>query len=127
MIPSTPTMHGRPDAARSAAWLAWLLLAAAVLLALPHPDAPASSAAQAAAAATSAPTLYLQVRPDGAYALDGRQASRLAVEQALRDAHGQSPDLRLRIDADGGDPGRLIEALALADHAGIHNVGSLVL
>lgn len=129
MVPSIRTMHGRAGravAAGSGAWLACLLAGAAVLLALPHPDAPTSSVVRATDAATTSPTLYLQVGPGGDYALDGQPASNVAVERALRDARGQSPDLRLRIDAEGGDPGQLIDALALAEHAGIRNVGSLV-
>lgn len=126
MIPSTrpiPLRTKGPAAAGSSAWLAWLLAAAALLLALPHPEAPASSAVPAA---KPSPTLYLQVGSGGDYALDGRPTSPLTVERALRDARRQSPDLRLRIDAGDGDPGRLIAALALAEHAGITNVGSLV-
>jgi biopolymer transport protein ExbD len=76
-----------------------------------------------------APTqaLQLQIGAAGHYRLDGKPVSRDGLEQALRTARGASPGLRLRIEAgDNVDPQQLIGALALADQAGIRNVGSRV-
>jgi biopolymer transport protein ExbD len=105
--------------------LGWALsLGAAMLLALAHTAGTTPGVTGTAGPAEASPTLRLQVGTGGSYALDGRPATDIAVERALRDARRQSPGLRLRIDADGDDPDRLIAALALAEHAGIRNVGS---
>lgn len=69
--------------------------------------------------------LRLQIDMAGDYALDGQPLSRVALDAALRDAHAQSPDLRLRIAAaDDSDYQAFVRVLALAQQAGIHNIGS---
>lgn len=95
----------------------------AALALAPHPGASNHSTDDA----TSARALQLQIGSAGGYRLDGKPVTRDGLEQALRTARGESPQLRLRIEAsDSGDPQQLIGALALADHAGIRNVGSRV-
>ena len=97
---------------------AWLLAAAALLIALPwFAGLPASDRA------TIGQTLRLNVGARG-YALDGQPVTPPQLERVLRQARGRSPAVRLRIEAEPGDPRRLSDALALADEAGIRNVGS---
>ena len=69
--------------------------------------------------------LRLQIDLAGDYTLDGRTLSRTDLGLALRDAHARSPELRLRIAAaDDSDYQDFVRALALAQQAGIHNIGS---
>lgn len=104
----------------------WLLLAAVALAALALAPRPGATSIPADPAA-SAQALQLEIGAAGAYRLDGRPVTRDGLERALRMARGQSPQLRLRIEAsESGDPQQLIGALALADQAGIRNVGSRV-
>lgn len=103
----------------------WLLAAMALAVVALAPRTGASGESIDNAAATRA--LQLQVGTAGGYRLDGKPVTRNALEQALRAARGASPELRLRIEAsDNVDPQQLIGALALADQAGIRNVGSRV-
>lgn len=102
------------------AWLGLAVVVTAGLVASPSPW----SATPGVQSATPQP-LQLVIRADGGYLLDGKSVSRTGLAQLLRSARGEAPDLQLRIDAaDAGDPQQLIGALALADRAGIHNVGS---
>lgn len=114
----------QPTAARALHSNGWLLAALAMAaLAL----APRHGATDPAPDATTAQALQLQIGAAGGYRLDGKPVTRDGLEQALRTARGESPGLRLRIEAsDNGDPQQLIGALALADEAGIRNVGSRV-
>ena len=69
--------------------------------------------------------LRLQIDLAGDYTLDGQTLSRTDLGLALRDAHARSPGLRLRIAAaDDSDYQAFVRALALAQQAGIHNIGS---
>jgi biopolymer transport protein ExbD len=120
--PATTRQVTPPRALQSNGWLLAALVMAALALA-PHPGASNQSTDDA----TSARALQLQIGSAGGYRLDGKPVTRDGLEQALRAARGESPELRLRIEAsDSGDPQQLIGALALADHAGIRNVGSRV-
>jgi biopolymer transport protein ExbD len=69
--------------------------------------------------------LRLQIDLAGDYTLDGRTLSRTDLGLALRDAHARAPELRLRIAAaDDSDYQAFVRALALAQQAGIDNIGS---
>jgi len=115
----------RLPATHGAAPLRWLPLAAVALSVLALAPRPATTGTPPADTTTQA--LQLQIGATGGYRLDGKPVSRDGLEQALRTARGASPTLRLRIEAsDNGDPQQLIGALALADQAGIRNVGSRV-
>jgi biopolymer transport protein ExbD len=73
------------------------------------------------------PELRLQIDLAGDYTLDGRTLSRTDLGLALRDAHARSPELRLRIAAaDDSDYQAFVRALALAQQAGIDNIGSVM-
>ena len=114
----------RLTAPRSTASLKWLPLAAATVAMLALAPRLGTTAA-ASDAGTQA--LQLEIGAAGSYRLDGKPVTRDGLEQALRTARGASPALRLRIEAsDNVDPQQLIGALALADQAGIRNVGSRV-
>lgn len=96
-----------------------LLLVAAPLLAR------ALSATAAGSAATAVPELRLEINRGGDYALQGQPLGHAALAAALRSARLHTPDLRLRIaTADDGDPRALVGALALAEQAGVRNIGS---
>ena len=95
-----------------------LLLVAAPLLAR------ALSSPAMGAAAAAAPELRLEIGRRG-YALEGRPLDQAALTAALRQAESRMPGLRLRIAAaDDSDPRALVGALALAEQAGVRNVGS---
>jgi len=104
-------------------WLVLGALAIAALTLAPHPGTTRHSSDDAA----MSQALRLQIGSAGGYRLDGKPVSRDGLAQALRTARGAAPELRLRIEAsDSGDPQQLIGALALADQAGIRNVGTRV-
>lgn len=95
-----------------------LLLVAAPLLARALSPA-------AMGAAPAAPELRLDIGRAGDYALDGRPLAPAALVAALSQAQARVPDLRLRIaTADDGDPSALAGALAVAERAGVRNIGS---
>ena len=76
-------------------------------------------------ATADGPELRLQIDSAGGYRLDGQPLSSTGLLIALRDALAKAPDLRLRIaSAEDGDYHAFVGALAVAQHAGIHNVGS---
>jgi len=115
----------RLNATREASPLKWLPLAAVAIAILALAPRPATNLAPSNDATTQA--LQLQIGAAGHYRLDGKPVSRDGLAQALRAARGASPALRLSIVAsDTADPQQLIGALALADQAGIRNVGSRV-
>ena len=117
------TRQATPQRGASSKWLLLVAVAVAALALAPRPDASIIPADPAA----STQALQLQIGAAGGYRLDGRPVTRDGLERALRMARGQSPQLRLRIEAnESGDPQQLIGALALADQAGIRNVGSRV-
>jgi biopolymer transport protein ExbD/biopolymer transport protein TolR len=96
-----------------------LLLVTAPLLAR------ALSSPAMGAAAPAVPELRLQIGRAGDYALDGRPLGNAALTVALRQAEARSPGLRLRIAAaDESDPRALAGALAMAEQAGVRNIGS---
>ena len=100
-------------------WFVLAALAIAALTLVPRWGHPADDA--------TARALQLQVGSAGNYRLDGKPVTRDGLAQALRTARVESPELRLRIDAsNSGDPQQLIGAMALADQAGIRNVGTRV-
>lgn len=102
-----------------------VLLAALALAVLALAPRPADT--ERPTDATTTPALQLQIGSAGGYRLDGKPVTRDGLEQALRAARGEAPGLRLRIEpSDSSDPQQLIGALALADQAGIRNVGSRV-
>jgi biopolymer transport protein ExbD/biopolymer transport protein TolR len=71
------------------------------------------------------PELRLEIDRGGGYALDGRPLGHAALATALRQAQARSPGLRLRIAAaDDSDPRVLAGALAVAEQAGVRNIGS---
>lgn len=109
--------------ALDSSWFLFAALAMAALVLAPRPGAMDHSHDDT----TAARALQLQIGAAGGYRLDGKPVTRDGLEQALRTARGESPELRLRIEAsESGDPQQLIGALALADQAGIRNVGSRV-
>ena len=73
---------------------------------------------------SAAPELRLQIGRGGGYALEGRTLDQAALTTALRQAAAGSPGLRLRIAADDSDPRALAGALAMAERAGVRNIGS---
>lgn len=94
--------------------LALLLLIAAPLL-----------ARALATAAPAIPELRLEIDRGGDYALDGRPLGQAALTAALREAEARSPGVRLRIaTADDSDPRALAGVLAMAEQAGVRNIGS---
>jgi biopolymer transport protein ExbD len=114
------TPHPR---AQQSSWFLFAALAIAALALAPRPY----ESRQSADDASTARALQLQIGSAGGYRLDGKPVTRDGLEQALRTARGESPTLRLRIEpSDSADPQQLIGALALAEQAGIRNVGSRV-
>jgi biopolymer transport protein ExbD len=79
-----------------------------------------------AGSATATPReLRLQIDTAGDYTLDGRPVSATALGDALHAAQAQVPDVRLRIaSADDSDYQAFVGALAVAEHAGVRNIGS---
>jgi len=77
------------------------------------------------ATAAPVPELRLEIDRGGDYALDGRPLGHAALTAALRQAEARSPGVRLRIaTADDSDPRALAGALAMAEQAGVRNIGS---
>lgn len=71
------------------------------------------------------PELRLQIDSAGGYRLDGQPMGSSSLSLALRDALAKAPDLRLRIaSAEDGDYQAFVGALAVAQHAGVRNIGS---
>ena len=96
-----------------------LLLVAAPLLARALSAPPPDTAAQAV------PEVRLEIDRGGDYALDGRPLDPPGLATALRRAETRTPGLRLRIAAaDDSDPRALVGALAVAEQAGVRNIGS---
>jgi len=117
------TRQSAPPRALHPSWFLFAALAVAALTLAPHSGMTSHSAGDA----DTARALQLQIGSTGSYRLDGKPVTRAGLAQALRVARGASPELRLRIEAsDSGNPQQLIGALALADQAGIRNVGSRV-
>ena len=80
---------------------------------------------QAAPARVEAPELTLQIDSAGGYRLDGQPVSADGLSTALQAASARAPDLRLRIaSAEDGDYQAFVGALAVAQQAGIRNIGS---
>ena len=101
-----------------------LVLLAALLVAVPLLGR-ALSTADIGAATQTGPELRLEIGRGGGYALDGRPLNHDALATALRAAQSRAPDLRLRIAAaDDSDPRALVGALAMAEQAGVRNIGS---
>lgn len=100
------------------------LLALLVLLLVAAPLLARALSSPAMGAAAAAPELRLEIG-SGGYALEGRPLDQAALTAALRQAESRMPGLRLRIAAaDDSDPRALVGALALAEQAGVRNVGS---
>ena len=100
------------------------LLALLVLLLVAAPLLARALSSPAMGAAAAAPELRLEIGRGG-YALEGRPLDQAALTAALRQAESRMPGLRLRIAAaDDSDPRALVGALALAEQAGVRNVGS---
>ena len=119
--PATTRQSAPPRTLHS--WFVLAALAIAALTLAPHPGTTSHSSDDA----TTSRALQLQIGSAGGYRLDGKAVTRDGLAQALRTARGAAPELRLRIEAsDSGDPQQLIGALALADQAGIRNVGTRV-
>jgi len=103
---------------------ALLVLLAALLVAAPLLGRALSTADMGATTRTG-PELRLEIGRAGGYALDGRPLNHDALATALRAARSRTPDLRLRIAAaDDSDPRALVGALAMAEQAGVRNIGS---
>jgi len=102
------------------------LLALLVLALVAAPLLARALSSQATGAeAPRIPELRLEVDRGGDYALDGRPLDHAALTTALRRAESRAPGLRLRIaTADDSDPRALVDALALAEQAGVRNIGS---
>ena len=80
---------------------------------------------QRAPATADGPELRLQIDSAGGYRLDGQPISADGLSTALQDAFARAPDLRLRIaSAEDGDYQAFVGALAVAQRAGIRNIGS---
>ena len=117
------TRQSAPRVALHSNWFVLAALAIAALTLAPRSGMTSHSAGDA----DTTRALQLQIGSAGGYRLDGKPVTRDGLAQALRTARGAAPELRLRIDAsDSGDPQQLIGALALADQAGIRNVGTRV-
>jgi len=122
-IRQAATRQSTPQPALHSSGFLLAALAIAALTLAGHSGMTSHSADDAA----TARALQLQIGSAGGYRLDGKPVTREGLAQALRMARGASPELRLRIEAsDSSDPQQLIGALALADQAGIRNVGSRV-
>ena len=101
------------------------LLALLVLLLVAAPLLARALSDPAAGAAPTTPEVRLEIDRGGDYALDGRLLDRAALTAALRQAATRMPGLRLRIAAaDDSDPRARVGALALAEQAGVRNIGS---
>jgi biopolymer transport protein ExbD len=75
--------------------------------------------------ALPAPELRLRIDAAGDYALDGQPLGRAGLDAALRDALARSPGVRLRIAAaEDSDYQAFVQALSVAERAGIRNIGS---
>jgi len=117
--PSSMTLERRAPVIDGLLALLVLLLVAAPWLAR------ALSPAASGALAPAVPELRLEIDRSGDYALDGRPLGPAALAAALRSAQSRAPGLRLRIaTADDSDPDALVNALAMAEHAGVRNIGS---
>jgi len=80
---------------------------------------------QLAPATPNGPELRLQIDSAGGYRLDGQPISAGGLSTALQEAIAKAPDLRLRIaSAEDGDYQAFVDALAVAQRAGIRNIGS---
>jgi len=80
---------------------------------------------QAAPARVEAPELTLQIDSAGGYRLDGQAVSAATLATSLQDALARAPDLRLRIaSAEDSDYQAFVGALAVAERAGVRNIGS---
>jgi len=80
---------------------------------------------QAAPARAEAPELTLQIDSAGGYRLDGQVVSAATLATSLQDALARAPDLRLRIaSAEDSDYQAFVGALAVAERAGVRNIGS---
>jgi len=103
---------------------ALLVLLAALPVAAPLLGRALSTADMGATTQTG-PELRLEIGRAGDYALDGRPLDADALATALHAAQSRTPDLRLRIAAaDDSDPRALVGALAMAERAGVRNIGS---
>ena len=111
----SPERHGVRVVEAMLVALVLLLIAAPLLRGLSTP----------AAATSSTQEVRLQVVGNGGYLLDGRPVSQTDLMAALRRARTASPDLRLRIaTADESDYRAFVGALAVAERAGVRNIGS---